>query len=332
MADQTKPVNQADPEYQEYQQYLEYIKTHGPAQQAAAPQYKNITDQFRNDPNLDTVRRTVEGVQSGSVGPGVQAAEAAMSPISNGVRKLGDFLMQRGMGASRIVPGLGEKFAQEGMVGTKNMLAKQAGLGLERSGNKISELASKIPEPVSQDMVANKIAEVGGSKMTPSGFVRPEDEAFVNRTMSKAQDFAKAEPLPASEMASRRAIAGKAAREAGAYKTQPSQQLRAQMASAEQSGYSQALKDAYAKSFPGEANPLAEADQSYSTFKQAQSLLDKPEAVGSIRGFADQFVPSTLMETLAGRAAIGVGKHAPLKAGPAGLTGLLGRIRSGEEK
>lgn len=239
---------------------------------------------------------------------GLVAPTAPFAGLGSLFRKGGDALMQKAAGASKLIPGLGERMAQAGMVGTKAGMAKQAATGLNTSGQAISDLASKIPGTISQDSVANQLAEIANSKMTPSGFVRPEDAPVVNRVLSKAQDLAKAEPITGTEMAARRAQAGKAAREAGAYRSQPSQQLKAQLASREQAGYSKALKDAYGSAFPNQPNLLGQADQNYSTYKQASDLLNKPESVSGLSDLMSQITPTTLAGSVAGRASIGIGK------------------------
>lgn len=248
-----------------------------------------------------------------------------LTGIGKMLRKGGDALMQRAVGASKIIPGLGEQFAEQGLVGTKNMMTGQAERGLEASGKRIGELASQIPNPVAQDSVANKVAELANSKMTPSGFVRPEEQPIVNRLLNKAQDFGTAEPISGSEMAARRVTAGRAAREAGAYKMNPSSQIKSKVASAEQAGYSDALKKAYADSFPEAPTALADADKQYSVLSTAASHLGKPESAGGLKSFLGQFTPTSLMESSAGRAMIGTGKaaqKAPIGAAPGSVYNL----------
>lgn len=264
---------------------------------------------------------------------GLVAPSNPMAGVGSLLRKGGDVLMQKAMGMSKVIPGLGEDFAKAGFWGTKSGMAGQAAQGMEKAGQSIGNLAEKIPGQISQDTVANKVAEVANGKMTPSGFVRPEDNPVVNRILSKAQDFATSEPITGAEMAARRAQAGKVAQEAGAYRmTNPSQAIKAQQAGAEQAGYSQALKDAYGKAFPGSTNALADADKSYGTYATASRSLNAPESMGTATNFLSQFIPTTLMESTAGRAAIGTGKaiqRVPRTA-PISLYDLLGKKDSGQ--
>ncbi len=306
-----------------------------------AKQAHNLSDILNNakafsnyNPSQQEISKASQNPDTGMDDPAYQLA-GLVSPSSimglsgkiGGVaRKLGDNLMQRSMGATKIVPGLGEDFANAGMIGTKSQMAGQAERGLEKSGQAIGDLASKIPGTIPQDEVANKVAEVAGKRMTPSGFVRPEEQAIVDRTMNKAVDFANAEPLTGAETAARRAQAGQAAREARGYAQTPSSTLKAQQAVAEQAGHSEALKNAYQWSFPDAPNALADADKQYSTFAKADQLLSKPEPTGSLGNFMSQITPTSLMESAAGRAAIGGGKtiqRTPIGAVPLTLKGMF---------
>lgn len=245
--------------------------------------------------------------------------------LSGLLRKGGDVLMQKSIGATKAIPGFGEQLAAQGLMGTKAGMAGQAARGIESSGQEIGNLAQQIPGQISQDPIANRVANIANQKMTSSGFARPEEAGAVNKVLSRAQDFAKSEPLTGAEMAERRALAGRSAREAGAYKTQPSQQLKAKIASAEQQGYSEALKNAYRGAFPENPEALANADKKYSVLRQAQESLDKPEAISGFRNSLAQYIPTSLLESIGGRTALGTEKvlrTAPLGA-PRTLEDLL---------
>lgn len=261
------------------------------------------------------------------------AGQGLMGMLGKGAGKVGDYLMKAAVGAGKEAPGFGQVLAKNGLIGTKSMMAGQTEAGLQRAGQSIGDLSAKIPGTISQDPVANQIAELTNGRMSPSGFVRPEDKSVVDKILSKAQDFATAEPITGAEMASRRAIAGKAAREAGAYRTVPSQALKSNLASSEQSGYSKALKGAYNKAFPGD-NALADADQSYSTLAKTKDYLDKPksdliDAVknATLKGTLSSFIPTTFLQSVGGRAAIGAGNALQTKTAaqvPLTLEQLLG--------
>lgn len=310
---------------------LQYL--HAQSQPAPSPEKPNLVERAvdfipgmrKRREDISVQRQTPDYKQShpepstGMEDPAYQAAglvsPGGITGLGGLLRNAGNSLMQKSVGASKVIPGLGEQFAQQGLIGTKGMMAGQVDRGLASSGQKIGELSSQIPNPVSQDAVANNVAELANKKMTPSGFVRPEDKAEVDELLSKAQHFATSEPLPGGEMAARRANSGTAAREMGRYKDNPSLRMQGKVAEAEQAGYSEALKKAYADSFPGSPEALADADKQYSVLSTAKSHLDKTESAGGLKDFLGQFVPTSLMESTAGRSAIGTGKliqRAPL--------------------
>ncbi len=276
----------------------------------------------------DAMHHPVTGMEdpvyqaAGLVSPG----GISVTGLGKMLRKGGDVLMQKALGATKVIPGLGEQFAKQGLIGTKSAMAGQTARGLEKSGQTISELAQKIPSKISLDPAANKIAALADTKMTSSGFIRPEDQPVVNKVLSKAQELAQSEPVSGAELAERRAIAGRSAREAGAYRTNPSSQLKSKVAQAEQAGYSEALKKAYSNAFPGAPEALADADKQYSVLSQADQLLNKPQSIGSLKDFLTSYTPSSLIESTAGRSAIGAGKmsqQAPIGAIPLSLQQLL---------
>ncbi len=320
---------------QDYQDYLEYQKHIASVPDKTQPP-ASLAEGFRKVANYEPSEQEISDAMhhpvTGMEDPAYQAV-GLVSPGSINItglgkmlRKGGDTLMQKAMGATKMIPGLGEQFAQQGLIGTKAAMTGQTARGLEQSGQAIGELAQKIPSKISLDPAANKVAALADTKMTASGFVRPEDQSVVNRVLSKAQELAQSEPVSGAELAERRAIAGRSAREAGAYRTNPNFQLKSSVAKAEQAGYSEALKKAYSESFPGAPEALADADKKYSVLSKADQLLNKPESIGGLKDFLTHYTPSSLIESTAGRAAIGAGEisqKAPIGAIPLSLQQLL---------
>lgn len=314
---------------EEQQEFDQLHQKYG--QSAQSSPIDNLKKLLSYNPSHEEEMKAVQHPITGMDDPAYQLAglvspNNAIVGAGKALKSGGDILMQKAIGLGRRIPGFGEALANEGLIGTKGMMAGQAEKGLTSAGKQIGDLASKIPGSVSQDQVANKVAELANSKMTSTGFIRPEDQAAVDKILSRAQDFAKSEPLTGAELAERRAVAGRSAREAGAYKTNPSSQLKSKIASAEQTGYSQALKDAYGKAFPGQTNALADADKSYSTLSTAKDILNKPENISGIWNGLSQYIPSSLMESIGGRAAIGAGKtvqKTPIGTVPLTLQQLL---------
>ncbi len=138
--------------------------------------------------------------------------------------------------------------------------------------------------------------------------------------------------------ASRRAAAGKEARQAGAYRDNPAESLKAELAGNKQTAYSQGLKQGY-RDLPENVRTMgpeamAEADKAYSAAAKAMPGLNKPveynlasffrpgraagAAIGSaiagppgaaVGALAQPYV-TPVIESVAGRASIGAGKAA----------------------
>lgn len=290
---------------------------------------KGLDPRLQMDRSPQELNMLQQAEDIGSSPVQVAAGEGLGKLLGRPAAKIGDYLMQKAVGMKNFIPGVGEKLAQAGLIGTKGMMQRQAESGLESAGQQIGDLASKIPGQISQDPVANSVASIADRSITPEGYTRPESQAMVNKVLNKAQDFAYSEPISGPEMAARRAQAGMDARAAGAYRNNPAQTLKAQLASAEQSGYSQALKDAYSKSFPDQPNDLANADSMYSALSKANTGLNAPQsssyysllkklalpvaggAAGGVPGAVAGAVLSTPAgQSVTGRALIGASKIA----------------------
>ena len=254
------------------------------------PQEPNREDFIRQYGSLDAPgmqeatkgNKFVESAKAGGVGaPALLGGEV----IGKGVSNLGDYLMQRAVGFKNTVPGLGKILGQEGLIGTRGMMAKQVEQGLENRGAEIGNLAKTVDE-VSTKPVAERLETRANKIMSNEGTVLPEDIPIYNKFKTAAGEATQDETISGEEAAFRRQRYGKIARDAGRYRDNPAQGMKAQLAGEQQAGYSQALKDAYAKQFPEDASKLADADRAYSTLAQANTQLSKnPSALSQILGF-----------------------------------------------
>jgi hypothetical protein len=291
------PTNQASPQLEQLRQQLKI----------GNPLVDKSVDQYTPD-QLENIQTQYQMGQSP-----VQMAggEGIMKLLGKIPGKVGDFLMKSSIGAAKEAPGFGKALADQGLIGTKSMMAKQAEQGLQTSGQAIGDLASKIPGTISQAPVADQIGSLAGKRMTTSGIIPPEDVKDVGQILGKAREVSQSAPVSGSDMAELRAMAGRRARQMGAYRQVPSAQLKSQLAGAEQAGRSQALKDAYSSAFPGDES-LANADKTYSTLATAKGYLSKPESdlidavkKSSVTGQLYNLIPDSLLQSVGGRAAIG---------------------------
>lgn len=220
-------------------------------------------------------KKITDGIMSGGVGDvATLGGEMLQKPAS----ALGDFLMQKAVGIKKFIPGVGKTLGEEGLIGTKSMMAKQAEKGLAQRGKEIGDLTSSIPE-VSTDTPSQAVLDKAQKLVQRDGYISPQDRPQY-RNLSRLSDDIAARGgdegvVTGSVAQNARANAGTRAREAGAYRDNPAQTLKAKAASTEQYGWSQALKDAYAKMNPENPQALSQADSAYSALSRADSAMSK---------------------------------------------------------
>lgn len=204
--------------------------------------------------------------------------------IGRGAGYVGDRMLQGAVGLKKYVPGLGTQLAEEGVIGTRNMMRDQVAKGLERRGQEIGSLAKGINE-VPTDVASQRVLSKATKHVQADGYVHPEDLKNFEYLQGSADSIAsrggETGVISGEAAASARSSAGARARQAGAYRDNPSEIMKAQAAKAEQGGWSQALKDAYAKANPNQPNLLAEADTAYGSLAQASKALSQPEKLSS---------------------------------------------------
>ncbi len=256
-------------------------------------------------------------LQGNEVSPGQTALDVGLnSVVPAGISKLGsmlgkggDYLMQRAVGMKKYIPGLGKDLAGEGLIGTRNQLADQVQAKMAERGAQIGELSSSLKD-VPTDTASQHILGRASKLVQSDGFIDPADQTkyqALQDLADKVSERGGPEGSVSGKIASEsRAGAGVRAREAGAYRDNPAETMKARGASAEQQGWSQALKEAYAKAHPEEANKLAEADQSYSTLAKANKPLSANQSMAQTPYSTKiMSIPGTsLGSSIGGRAAI----------------------------
>jgi hypothetical protein len=243
-------------------------------------------------------------------------AEASGQPIAKlasmlgkGVSTVGSKLLQRAVGLKKFVPGLGESLADEGVMGTKGAMQQQVERGLESRGKQIGKLTQDIPA-VSTQPVAEQLGSRASKLVGPNGEVLPDNIEAYHKYVEAANQASSEDFIPGEVAAFRRKQFGQVARQAGRYRDNPAESLKAQLAGEQQAGYSQALKSA-----PGAPPELAEADKAYSALSQASTGLNRPETLKSIPGMIKSAtVDSPLAQSVLGRGLMGTGKLANTQA------------------
>lgn len=288
------------------------------------------------DPTLQSMMTGMFGM--GGVSNTARAAAPGLAQvIGKPFGKAGDYLMQKAAGMKKFIPGIGKTMANEGMVGTKGMLRNQTAKALTKHGQNISTQAAKIPGLIDNGPVADKVGSLAERRILSTGDIPVEESKAVGQILGKARELAQSPAVSGQTQAELRAMAGRRAREMGAYKTLPSAAIKSQLASAEQAGRSEALKKAYGSAFPDQPNLLAQSDDAYSALSKVQEGLKNqeplstfnvatkliPAAIGTAAGglpgaMVGGAMSTSVGQSLAGRGLIGleklIGKSGPIGA------------------
>lgn len=215
-------------------------------------------------------------------GAGIGALGSAGGELaSKALGKVGDVAMQAAVGRKKYTPGVGLKLADEGLIGTKGMMADQVASRLSDAGNTLSKTAADIPgTPIDSSQVAQNIwdkiskSRLSGVGIKPSAADLPE----LNQMASYVEDIASRGPLTAESGVGYSRAAGNRAyglRDvAGA--TTPKQ-----LAKLEQVEMSNAIKNA------DKTGEYAKAADLYSALKKAEKGLTEEVSIPrSLMGLA----------------------------------------------
>lgn len=178
--------------------------------------------------------------------------------------KVGDIAMQMGVGRNKYTPGVGTELANQGLIGTKNMLKSQAGEAANRVGSEMQQVASEIPF-INAENIGNQMREELTGPLTGGGSIKPSarDLGEIAQYKAFADDIAQRGIESGSDALSRRVASGKSAYSA---KTQePKLAPIAKSSKLEQQLYSGALKEADPRMIP--------LDASYAALAKAKHAL-----------------------------------------------------------
>lgn len=230
-----------------------------------------------------------------------------------GVDKAADYLMQKAVGLKKYIPGVGTEGIKEGLIGTKGMMAKQAGRGMERLGGQMEAEAAKIPAVAAKQGLS--VADDALKALQTQGGYTPQEGALLLKKMGGKASQLSAEPaLTGTEQLARRKLAGQMAREAGAYKINPSQAVKSKLLKTEQAVRSQALK---------QANPAFQAiDKSYAGLAALKdAATKKPDLLSDMTTKSLRYIlaPSAVSYATGDPKA---GAAAAMLASPAGMSSL----------
>lgn len=308
-----------------------------------------IPDKDLTNPLAGEDGATRESMMTGMIGMGgisrVGAEAGGLAKMLGSVPgKFGDWAMQKAVGMKKFIPGVGKTLADEGVVGTRNMMANQVESAMAKRGSEIGNLSSSLKD-VPTDVASQHVLDRANRLIQSDGYINPADQSKYQAYMDIADNIAdrgSAEGVVSGKIAAEsRSSAGVRAREAGAYRDSPSEALKSKLASSEQAGWSQALKDTYAQTHPNQANKLAEADLAYSNLAKANKPLSAPQSISQapVMTKYSQIPGSSLGLSTLGRLGIGTSKlmgsqgaSAIGTQGAAKLGDLLNRKQSYEDR
>jgi len=208
--------------------------------------------------------------EGGCIGPdlaarGIQGGAGALlagagGVVSRGLTGLGDFAMQRAVGARKFVKGMGTRMAGEGLIGGKGAMARQVERKLPKREAALDEAVGRVQGQISpedavraiQGRVAPYIPKAGpsGPLPLPSGSA-PFVEAGLSR---QAEAAARGNISPSEAVSIARSIAKPAYNKAGA----PLDTFKHQLSQSEAGALKEAVKkSADLQGIPGVREKLA---------------------------------------------------------------------------
>lgn len=92
---------------------------------------------------------------------------AGAQGLGEGAGKAGDYLMQKAVGMRKYVPGMGTRIADEGLIGTKGMMARQADTGIQGHEKDLQSAVGQLQGNIEPESLADALRAKAG-KYTPT--------------------------------------------------------------------------------------------------------------------------------------------------------------------
>lgn len=134
----------------------------------------------------DLGKRTKQGL----IGAGTALA---VGGLAKGATKIGDRVMQKAVNAKDYVKGMGNRMADEGLIGTKEMMKNQVAKKLPKREADLTEAARRVKGAVRPTRAWRDILAEGDAYKPSSPTGRPiaipsENQPFVNLSQTRAQE------------------------------------------------------------------------------------------------------------------------------------------------
>ena len=188
--------------------------------------------------------------------------------------KAGDWLMQKAVGMKKYLPGVGSTIADNGVWGTKAGMASDVDAALGKHNSALDDAVGRIQGPIDSTKVSSKVGEhISDYKtgdISPAA-TAPEREAV----RSRSNDIANRGDVTPQDALGLKRLAGNEGYNAG----RPLANLDSKLAQTESGAYGDELKDAYGRTYPGEENAVASANDNMSALMKAKQGLDTPTTI-----------------------------------------------------
>jgi hypothetical protein len=113
------------------------------------------------DVNASPENKLSTFLKGGALGAGIQG-------IGEGASKIGDWAMQQAVGLRKYTPGVGTSLADQGVVGTKGMMANQVEAKLNAEEEKLQDVVKNLSGVVSPKEIADAVAQKAQRFTLPS--------------------------------------------------------------------------------------------------------------------------------------------------------------------
>lgn len=127
------------------------------------------------------------GAETGAlVGGGLGAGSEA---LQGATRRLGDYLMQRGVGMRRYTPGVGTSLADQGIWGTAGRAENQVEAKLPGAEQAVQDTVNGLQGSIDSQPIADAILDKGGKFKMPGGQPGPGMEQYLEKVSAAAEPF-----------------------------------------------------------------------------------------------------------------------------------------------
>lgn len=131
------------------------------------------------DPNLSASDKLSSFLKGGAIGAGLQG-------VGEAAGKIGDYLMQRSVGLRRYTPGIGTSLADQGVIGTKGMMANQVDNKLAAEEDSLQGLVKDLSGTVNSKEIADAVSQKAQRFTLPS---TGEASPFSQQELQKVRDM-----------------------------------------------------------------------------------------------------------------------------------------------